>query len=275
MWLLAGWQPYAIGALISFVVFAIVGFFVVRRLRRPNLFDDTAGLQRQQHKLARNMQEHLLPPPLLETERYRITARNVAAKHIAGDFYDFVPLAADRLLMVVADVAGESVNAGLIIATVKALLPLLAAEQPNPAPLLGRLNERLTGRLEAREFVAMTLALFDLEKRTLTVANAGLPDPVFVGTLQPIVVQGPRYPIGIRKSIPYESLTAKIAAGDKIMFFTDGLPKATLKGEPLGFERLVKEVGNSAGDIDTLFATLDGLGAKHDDDWTAVLFEFR
>ena len=264
-----------IAALLGFVILGILAGVILARFRRAETDRQRAALERQQLAVARDLQQRLLPPPVLESDRYRVTARNVPAEYIAGDFYDFVPLGSDRLLLVLADVAGKGVSAGLIMATVKAIIPLLAAEQPNPAPLLGRLNERLTGQFEPREFVAVTLALLDVEKQTLTVANAGLPDPVVIGTLQPIAVQGPRYPIGIRKSLGYESLTVKVAPGDKVIFFTDGLPEATIKGEPLGYERLVKELGNAQGEIEKLFAALDHLGAAHDDDWTAVLLEYR
>jgi hypothetical protein len=138
------------------------------------------------------------------------------------------------------------------------MMPLLAAEQPNPAPLLGRLNERVTGQLPQREFVAMALALYDGNSRTLTIANAGLPDPILVATSQAVVASEPRYPIGVRKVLAYESVTAKLVAG-----------------EPLGYERLASEVHRTSGDLDVLFASLEKFGAAHNDDWTAVLLEAR
>src|SRR5438045_2592679 len=119
-------------------------------------------------------------------------------------------LGVGRLVLVLADVAGKGVGAGLIMATVKAMIPLLAAEQSNPAPLLGRLNERLTGHLPPREFVAMVLVLYDAALGTVTVANAGLPDPLLVASKMAIVPHGPRYPIGIRKVLAYESVTATL-----------------------------------------------------------------
>jgi len=159
------------------------------------------------------------------------------------------------------------------MATVKAMVPLLAAEQSNPAPLLGRLNERLAGQLAQREFVAMIVALYDSQAGSLTIANAGLPDPVLLPSLQSIVVEGARYPIGIRKDLDYESVTVRLAPGDKVVLFTDGLPEASIGGEPLGYERLSMELQGAKGEIDRLFGALEKLGAAHDDDWTAVLLE--
>ena len=270
----------ALASLFGFVGLGILGGLMLRRFRRSEAERQRSALEAQaaafaceQLELARDLQQRLLPPAALETERYRVTARNIPAAYVAGDFYDFVPLGADRLLLVLADVAGKGVGAGLVMATVKAMVPLLAAEQSNPAPLLGRLNERLAGQLAQREFVAMIVALYDSQAGSLTIANAGLPDPVLLPSLQSIVVEGARYPIGIRKDLDYESVTVRLAPGDKVVLFTDGLPEASIGGEPLGYERLSMELQGAKGEIDRLFGALEKLGAAHDDDWTAVLLE--
>ncbi len=261
----------------------ILGGVMLARFRRGEaerqqaaLDAQAAAFARQQLELARDLQQRLLPPASLESEHYRIRAGNLPAAYVAGDFYDLVPLAGGGLLIVLADVAGKGVAAGLIMATVKAMIPLLATEDQNVAPLLGQLNERLSGRLPHREFVALALALYRPDEGTLTLANAALPDPILLpsaGSSRPIVVPGPRYPIGIRRKLNYESVTVKLAPGDRLLLFTDGLPEASVAGEPLGYERLSAEVQRCRAEIDVLFETLEKLGAAHDDDWTAIVFE--
>lgn len=254
----------------------ILGGVMLSRFRRSTLQVQAADFARQQLEIARDLQQRLLPPPSLESDHYRLSARNVPAEYVGGDFYDFVPLGGGALLIALADVAGKGVAAGLIMATVKAIIPLLVTEEQNAAPLLGQLNERLTGQLPHREFVALLVAIFRPGEGTLTIANAGLPDPLALqtdGRPRPIVVAGARYPIGVRKNLSYESVTVKVAPGDRIVFFTDGLPEAPIGGEPLGYERLSSEVQRTRGDIDALFAALEKMGAAHDDDWTAVTFE--
>jgi serine phosphatase RsbU (regulator of sigma subunit) len=73
----------------------------------------------------------------------------------------------------------------------------------------------------------------------------------------------------------YESVTIKLAKGERLLLFTDGLPEATVAGEPLGYERLSTEVQRSAGELDALFAALEKMGAAHDDDWTAIALESK
>jgi serine phosphatase RsbU (regulator of sigma subunit) len=281
--LLEHWRPYvAVASIVGFVALGLFGGMRMARLQRsetegqpPALQAQAAAFARQQLELARDLQQRLLPPAILETGHYRVNARNVPAAHVAGDFYDFVPLGKDRLLLVLADVSEKGIEAGRIMATVKAIIPILAAEQSNPAPLLGRLNERLAGQLPRREFVAIALAIYDAERGSMTIANAGLPDPLLLSSMQSIAVSGPRYPIGIRKNLNYESVTVPITPADRLIFFTDGLPEAIVNGEPLGYEPLATEVRASGGDLDALFASLDKLGAGHEDDWTAIAFERR
>ena len=272
----------ALASLLGFVGLGVLGGMMLARFRTAEMERQKAALEsqaavfaREQLELARDLQQRLLPPGVLETDRYRVTARNIPAAYVAGDFYDFIPLGGDRLLLVLADVSGKGVSAGLIMATVKAIIPMLAAEQPNPAPLLGRLNERLAGQLPQRDFVAIALALYDGERGTISVANAGLPDPLLLPSMQPAAPAGPRYPIGIRKNLDYESVTVKIAPGERMILFTDGLPEAPLGAEQLGYDRLSAEIQRSSGDLDALFAALEKLGAAHDDDWTAIAFERR
>ncbi|HXG58526.1 MAG TPA: PP2C family protein-serine/threonine phosphatase [Thermoanaerobaculia bacterium] len=245
--------------------------------RRAALAAQAAEFAQQQLALARDLQQRLLPPARLEHALYSIEARNVPATFVAGDFYDFIPLAGERLLIVVADVAGKGVGAGLIMATTKGIIPLLAAEERHVAPLAGRLNDRLAAQLSKRDFVAAILAMFDPETGELSIANAGLPDPVVVapgGSIRAVGVPGPRYPLGVRAGLSYESVTLKMAPGERVLFFTDGLPELDAGGEPLGYERLHAEIAASRGDLTMLFERLaKAARGTHDDDWTAVALE--
>lgn len=262
-------------ALVSLAAFGglgVLGGFMFLRFRRAEAARQNAALATQEMEIARDLQQRLLPPPLIESDRYRLTARNVAAAYVAGDFYDFIPLTPDRIVIVLADVAGKGVAAGLLMASTKAILPVFAADTPDE--ILRRLNERLAGTMRGRDFVALVAGVYDATTRELSIANAGMPDPLIVseGATNAIVVGGPRYPIGIRRDLRYECRTVRLRAGDRVVFFSDGLPEASVNGEPLGYDRLADEIRKQT-ELDPLFARLDSIGASHDDDWTAVMLE--
>jgi len=256
----------ALVSLIAFGGLGIVGGFMFLRFRRT---EGERQRTTQELEIARDMQQRLLPAPRLETDRFTLTARNVPAAYVAGDFYDFVPLSPDRIMIVLADVAGKGVAAGLLMASTKAIVPAIASATDSPDAILRRLNDTVSATMHGRDFVAILIAIYDAVTRELAVANAGMPDPQIVGR-GAISVRGPRYPAGIKRDLAYERFTVRLAPGDRVVFFSDGLPEATINGEPVGYERLQKEI-DKAADLDSLIASLDAQGGSHDDDWTAVM----
>jgi hypothetical protein len=192
-------------------------------------------------QLARELQGRLLPPPEIAGEGYRVAARNLPARLVAGDFYDSFLLPDGAVGVAVGDVAGKGMAAALIMASVKAMLPLVAAER-SAAATLREVNRRLAAELPGREFVALALARFEPAGGRLELANAGLPDPYLLTPGQPpapLVVPGPRLPLGVRHDVEYRSLALRLAPGERVLLFTDGLAEAPAAGgEPLGYGAL-------------------------------------
>jgi serine phosphatase RsbU (regulator of sigma subunit) len=231
--------------------------------------------ERELH-LARGLQSRLLPPPEIEGEGYRIAARNLPARVVAGDFYDVFPLAGGALGVVVADVAGKGMAASLIMASVKAMLPLVAAGR-TPEETLRELNRRLAAELSPREFVALAYARFDPAAGTLALANAGLPDPYLLplsGPAQAVAVPGPRLPLGVRREVEYRSQDLSLALGERLLFLTDGLAEApTAAGEPLGYDAFAGLL-DGLGSLDDLLERVRSATSPNlEDDWTALLLE--
>lgn len=232
-------------------------------------------------ELARSLQRRLLPPAERQGDGFRLAARNLAARYVAGDFYDYFRLPDGRLRIAVADVAGKGMAASLIMATVKAVLPLIAAER-SVVGALCELNRKLAAELGEREFVALALAGYDPRSGRLELANAGLPDPYLLpagGGVSPIEAPIPRLPLGLKPELEYRSVELELAAGDRVLFLTDGLPEApTAAGEPLGYDDLVDFFDHRDEDpgawIDELLARLRrATREEQDDDWTALMLE--
>jgi len=229
-------------------------------------------------EIARSIQQRILPPQELTGEGFRIAARNLAARFVAGDFYDFFRLADGAVGVVVADVSGKGVGASLIMATVKATLPFLAAER-SVSETLREANRRLAARLERREFVALCYLRYEPETGAFALGNAGLPDPYVVAKgarPRALSAPGPRFPLGARPEVAYEEIHGRLATGDRLVLVTDGLPEAPgPDGDPLGYERL-ESLLSGAEDPDALFAAVRGAARPGlDDDWTALFLERR
>ncbi|HEY3202195.1 MAG TPA: PP2C family protein-serine/threonine phosphatase [Thermoanaerobaculia bacterium] len=231
-------------------------------------------------ELARTIQSRLLPPPQIEGEGYRIDARNVPARYVAGDFYDVFYLADGALGIVVADVSGKGIGASLIMASVKAVLPLLAAER-SVEETLRELNRRLAPQLSAREFVALLYLRYEPRTGAFFLGNAGLPDPYLlreIGKPAVVTVPGPRLPLGARRDVGYEMSRGTLAPGERMLFVTDGLPEAPVAdGGPLGYERLEALLAASppkGSSLDLLLASVRAATKPVlEDDWTVLLLE--
>ncbi len=229
-------------------------------------------------EIARSIQQRILPPPELSGDGFAIAARNLAARFVAGDFYDFFRLPDGAIGVVVADVAGKGVGASLIMATVKAAMPFLAAER-SVAETLAEANRRVTPRLEAREFVALAYLRYEPATGAFRLGNAGLPDPYLLApgrAPRALSAPGPRFPLGVRPEVAYEEMSGVLAAGEKLVLLTDGLPEAPDgQGDPLGYERFEALLAQAA-DPDALFAAVRAAARPGlDDDWTALFLERR
>ena len=225
--------------------------------------------------LARELQARMLPAAEISADGYRISGRNFAARYVAGDFYDVFRFADGAIGIAVADVAGKGLAASLIMASVKAVLPLLASTRSIDDAMMA-LNEKLAGELSKREFVALSLARYEPATGLLTVANAGLPDPYIVrrdGGVDAFEVPGPRLPLGLRKSIAYEKREMTLERGDALMMFSDGLPEATVAGgEQVGYDGLIQIVRDSGAKVDAIMSRIHAVEAgARDDDQTVVM----
>src|SRR5712692_2421551 len=277
-----------IGLLISGGFAIVVGllfysFHLMReRLRQSVERVKEAEFAEKELELARDIQSRLLPPAIVEGEGFRICARNLPARFVAGDFYDVFHLADGSLGLVIADVSGKGIGASLIMASVKAVVPLVAAGR-SAAETLTQLNRKLFHELASREFVALCFARFDAARGTLEIANAGLPDPYRLGAdgaTETLSTPGSRLPLAARSDTVYASLSVQLDRTERVLFVTDGLPEApTAAGEPLGYEALAKDIASAAkeeGFLDRLFASVRAATSESlDDDWTALLLERR
>lgn len=272
------------GAIAVIIGFLFYGFGVMRQRLRENVEQlKEHEFAQKELELARAIQQRLLPSPEMEGDGYRLAARNLAARFVAGDFYDVFHLEGSLFGVAVADVAGKGMGASLIMASAKASLPLIAAGRAVDMTLR-TLNDKLAGELGPREFVALCYARYDPAGGTLELSNAGLPDPYLLreGDLPvALSVPGPRLPLGLRRGVAYESLMVKLSVGDRVLFLTDGLPEApTSRGEPLGYEALgllLPADGHAPGRSldDLLDRVRHATSEVLEDDWTVLLLEHK
>lgn len=225
-------------------------------------------------EIARAMQQRLLPPQLIEHNGFRITAQTHAAHMVGGDFYDVVRLADGGMAILVADVSGKGIVASLIMASCKAMIPFLAVSG-GAAEIAGAINESLCSSLERRQFVAMVVARYDRASGTLDIVNAGMPDPLLIdkGSVTTLGFAGERLPLGAKRGVRYDSTRIDLQRGQRLVFFSDGLPEASAGDGPLGYEK-TEMLARDAATVDELLNALKSMAdLRVEDDITVLMLE--
>jgi len=263
----------------STLLAVLVGFMLHHnQKRRDRLLAAQARLQEHEFaekelEIARAVQRRLLPPPEIDANGFHVSARTEAAHIIGGDFYDVLRLDDGSLAVIVADVSGKGMGASLIMASCKAALSLLATSSRDAIDVMNAMNRKLCDDLQKREFVAMVYAHCDAGRGRIEIVNAGMPDPLLVagGACQPIVCGGDRLPLGVGRDRNYQKTAVELHNGQRLLFFSDGLPEALAGEEPIGYER-VEQFAAQSPSIDDLLGTLRAVpGVRIDDDATAVV----
>jgi len=192
-------------------------------------------------EIAREIQMWLVPSEPPEVAGADIAFATRPQNSVAGDYYDaFYPdERRDRLVVVIADVAGKSVPAALLMATLQASLRTIAGEGVAVAELVTRLNRYASAySLDGRRFTTAVLCEYEPATRRLTYVNAGHNAPILRrsnGTFETLETGG--LPLGIQMGAEYQTATLELWPGDALIFFTDGVVEA--------FNQSGEEFGNS------------------------------
>src|SRR5450755_6990 len=173
--------------------------------------------------LARELQFRLLPHALPKMHNLEVEAKFVPARAIGGDLYDFVPYSLSRLGIAIGDVSGKGAPAAIYAALVSGILRSHAPIEPGPAEMLSAVNLSLAERRIAAQFVSIIYAVWDDEKRTLLVANSGLPRPIYCHDGKIEFVEATGLPLGLFDEADYDEFTFKAKPGDLFVFYSDGI----------------------------------------------------
>jgi sigma-B regulation protein RsbU (phosphoserine phosphatase) len=232
-------------------------------------------------QIAREIQTWLLPgaPPQIPGISLAYTTR--PANTVAGDYYDVFPRPGktneeNRVVFAVADVAGKSIPAAMLMATFQASLKTLSTAQVALPELVANMNKYACSNSQGGlRFTTAFLAEYDAARRTFNYINAGHNNPILRrsnGAVERLDVGG--LPLGILPEAKYESASVTLAPGDWLIIFTDGVVEAeNARQEEYGEARLLSAIGANASTapsemLKRLMADLDlfvGNTPQHDD----------
>ncbi|MBV8891811.1 MAG: GAF domain-containing protein [Acidobacteria bacterium] len=255
-------------------------------IENARLYEQVAEQERRLERdlaLARELQFRLLPPSAPKLDNLEIAAKFVPARAIGGDLYDFLTYSLARAAILIGDVSGKGAPAAIYAALVSGIARSHASMEPSPAEMLAAINFSLAERRIEAQFVSIIYAVWDDTRKTLHVANSGLPRPVYLHESKMEIIEATGLPLGLFDEAEYDEYTFRAGPGDLFVFFSDGILDARNRAGQLfgrtGAERIIGECGqaSAAEVVERLFsaASAHAAGEEPFDDQTVVAIKVK
>ncbi len=203
--------------------------------------------------IANDVQRILLPSEAPQIDGFETSGTNLPARYLSGDYFDYIPLDADRCGIVIADVSGKGIPAALLMAMCRSALRVLAPSSESPAEVMRKLNAQLYPDIKEDMFISMAYAVVDRRDGSVKLVRAGHDAPLVFrakdGSIE--IVKPPGMAVGIDSGRAFNRVTndfsVSLEPGDCLVFYTDGVTEALNRtGEEFGLESMKRAIQASA-----------------------------
>jgi sigma-B regulation protein RsbU (phosphoserine phosphatase) len=253
-------------------------------LENARLLEEERARQKldEELRVAREIQQSLLPKRLPVEGWFRAAGSSVASRQVGGDYFDVIRIRDDCFATVVADVCGKGVSSALLASLIQGASLRGAETEEEIRSLLDRMNLFLLERTEGEKYATLFYSVLSADG-TLRWSNAAHCEPILMrkeGTLVRLRASG--MPVGMLEMATYGVSEEQLQPGDKLVVYSDGFPEArNAAGEFFEDKRLLGLIREHAtlgcSELhDTLLGALrDFTGdAEQADDITLVVVEY-
>jgi len=261
--------------------------------------------------IAQEVQAQLFPRHISQLPSLEVHGFCRPARSVSGDYYDFLTLGSDRMILAVGDVSGKGISAALLMATIHSAVraysmegipalrqvqavgagpalvttydPVIPGAEISPAMLLSLLNHQLYHSTPMEKYATLFLALYDGRERSLTFSNAGHLPPLLLsesGDVRRLEPGGTV--VGLFDDVTYDEGTAHLHRGEIFLAYSDGVTEPENDFGEFGEQRLLDLVHENrdlplARITQIVTAAVDDWisGAEQPDDVTLVLARAR
>jgi sigma-B regulation protein RsbU (phosphoserine phosphatase) len=232
--------------------------------------------------IASQLQSSILPRHWPQDDRYEIRGSMTPAKYVGGDFYDHFLLNNEERAIVVADVSGKGVSAGLFSMVSKTYLRSIAMYGSLEVnDLLFKVNNRLCEDNDTCMFVTAFYGQYNAENGHLVMSNAGHPPQLLItadSKTRWIIPEKSNPALGIVEDVTFVQSTLILSPGDQLLIFSDGVNEAmSTMNEEFGFDKITALFENnpSASARESVERTLEAIrahakDAEQSDDITCI-----
>lgn len=236
--------------------------------------------------LAAQLQRHLLPAEAIDLPGIAGLASLITSSEVGGDYYDCYSVDGRYAVLMIGDVSGHGVAAGMLVSAVKAGVNILEAERERaPERILARLNRTLLNTARQQLYMTLFVACLDTSTGELVYANAGHQFPylyrAMLGRLQMLEAGG--LPLGKSERAEYFPESTELDLGDRLILYTDGIvEELDHHDDAFGYERLEQVLqAHAESSFENLRNVVMGALVKHagrdffEDDVTLVTVDYR
>ncbi|PKK88603.1 MAG: hypothetical protein CVV64_18090 [Candidatus Wallbacteria bacterium HGW-Wallbacteria-1] len=197
------------------------------------------------------IQRDLLPRKAPEVKGFDIYGKNIPAKEIGGDYYDFFLLDDDHLVILVCDVSGKGVASGMVATMIRSIVRSHTDICHNPRDMMLKLNKVLVQDVEDGMYATIFFSVLELSTRVLAYSCCGHEPPIISKPGNPLLrrLEAKGMAVGLFDGAQYSVASVKLKLGERLIIFTDGVTDLeNEEGEPLEndhFEEFIQEAVGS------------------------------
>ncbi len=208
-------------------------------------------------RIARRIQEEMLPKASLDRSDLTVQGSLAPAKEVGGDLFDYF-IREGKLFFSIGDVCGKGVPAAMLMAVVHSMLRMLSEQEEAPARIVGELNREACRNNATGTFVTLFLGVLDLSTGRLRYCNAGHDRPVLVGDSVEELPALANVPVGAFDDVTFQEQEAMVAPGTLLFLYTDGVTESMdADRRQYGRERLLGALSACPRKPDVLVRTIE------------------
>ena len=177
----------------------------------------------QELKVASDIHNNLLPKNLPTKSKLLFGALNIPAQKIGGDFYDFIELDKNRTGIIIADIVGKGIPAGLYMAVLKSIINRNISAEKSPKETINQLNKTIYADPVIDKFIPLFYGILDSKQNTFTYSNAGHEPGYILRKNKFIKLDTKGFPLAGYKNETFIEKEIKIEDDDLLFLFTDGI----------------------------------------------------
>ena len=222
-------------------------------IENARLYEEEQAYQEMQKEMemASSIQKKMLPSSPPEINGYAIGGRNLTAKSVGGDYFDYIRLDEDKWVVCLGDISGKGMTASLIMSNLQANLRGQVHHLDSTSKILKHANLQLYQNTGSEKFATLFLGILDTKANTLQFSSGGHEYPYLVhkdGSFDRLQENG--LPLGMFEMSEYEEKTIELKPGDCMFVYSDGITECVnLADEEFGEKRLEELLVSAGSDL--------------------------